>query len=62
MIRQDRARRWCAVRQMALPGLVVVPGACIEVPSLEETDEAVLVLAELMTRMVHLECEERDED
>jgi hypothetical protein len=60
MILGRRARR-SPMRQLPLPGLVVLPGACLEVPRLEDNDEVVSALANLMARMLREESEERDE-
>ena len=49
------------MRQLPLPGLIVLPGALIEAPFLEQGDEVVSALAELMARIVQHESEERDE-
>ena len=49
------------MRQLPLPGLVVLPGTLIEAPSLAQGDEVVSALAELMARIVQHESEERDE-
>jgi hypothetical protein len=48
------------MRQLPLPGLVVLPGACLETQPLEAGDEVVSVLANLMARIVQEE-EEDDE-
>ena len=48
------------MRQLPLPGLVVLSETCLEAPRLETGDEVVSVLAKLMARIVQ-EMEEDDE-